>query len=186
MPCAQSQRERVSTARPALRSSQPDQGFGRGPRLDDPYTDWQSQEYARRGSLGGAGRESLYGPLFRFQDRYRWRHREGGESAPGRALFAGQHLRRDREFPKRGVDHQALRAGREGTLRRFETGLGGPLSAAARNLREGAGSAVPSRGLQPVPLEPVLRRASFAGPAFSRRRPGYRAGAFFLSVYRKK
>src|SRR6185312_15157014 len=178
MPCAQSQRERVSTARPALRSSQPDQGFGRGPRLDDPYTDWQPQEYARRGSLGCARREPLHGSLFGFQDGHRWRHREGGESTPGRALFAGQHLRRDREFPKRGVDHQALRAGREGTLRRFETGVGGPLPAAARNLREGAGSAVPSRGLQPVPLESVLRPAGLADSSL--RRPGHRRGVYFL------
>ncbi len=94
--------------------------------------------------------------LLGLQDRPRRRHRQDQEPAPGRALPAGQHLRRHRQLPQRGVDHQAARRGREGPLRRPEAGLGRPLPPPARHLREGAGSAVPPRGLQPVPLEPVL------------------------------
>ena len=76
----------------------------------------------------------------------------------GRALPAGQHLRRDGQLPHRGVDHQAPGRRREGPLRGPEAGFRGPLPAPARHVRQGAGSAVPPRGLQPVPLEHVLER----------------------------
>ena len=59
-------------------------------------------------------------------------------------------------FRRSRVDHQAAGRGREGPLRRPEAGLRRPLPAAAGHVREGAGSAVPPRGLQPVPLEHVL------------------------------
>ena len=81
---------------------------------------------------------------------------EDQESAPGEALSAGQHLHAMENFQAVGVDDEAARRGREGTLRRPEAGFGGSLPAVAGHHREGAGSAVPSRGLQPVPLEQVL------------------------------
>ena len=78
------------------------------------------------------------------------------ESAPGRTLPAGQHLRRDQPVQGRRVDRQAAGRRREGPLRRAEAGFGRPLPARPGHLREDAGSAVPPRGLQPVPLESLL------------------------------
>ena len=54
------------------------------------------------------------------------------------------------------MDDEASRRGRERPLRGPEAGLGRSLPAPAGNVREGAGSAVPPRGLQPVPVELVL------------------------------
>ena len=78
------------------------------------------------------------------------------------------------QLPQRRVDHQAARRGCEGALRGPEAGLGRPLPAPARHLREGAGSAVPPRGLQPVPLEHVLN----LNPQSTRKAPAAAAGAF--------
>src|SRR3990172_10497948 len=54
------------------------------------------------------------------------------------------------------MDLQAPGRGCEGPLRGLEAGRGRPLPASARHHREDPGSAVPPRGVQPVPLEPVL------------------------------
>src|ERR1700736_6690701 len=54
------------------------------------------------------------------------------------------------------MDHVVAGRRRERTLRRLEAGCGGPLRAATRHLCEGARSAVPPRGLQPVFVEYVL------------------------------
>ncbi len=50
----------------------------------------------------------------------------------------------------------AARRGREGTLRRSQAGLRGPLRPLAGHGGQTGRSAVPSRGVQPVPLESVL------------------------------
>ena len=91
-----------------------------------------------------------------FKIGARRRDGEDQEPAPGRALPARQHLRRAGRFPQGGVDHQAARRRREGPLRRPEAGRRRSLSARSWNVRESAGSAVPPRGLQPVPVESVL------------------------------
>ena len=57
-----------------------------------------------------------------------------------------------------GVDHNDLRRRCEGSLCRFKAGLGRPLPARAGHIRKGPGSAVPPRGIQPVPVESVLDR----------------------------
>ena len=97
--------------------------------------------------------------LLDLQDRARRRHRQDQESAHRRsATCRTTSTTRWTNFRKRRVDHQAARRGREGPLRGPEAGLRRPLPAPAGHLREAAGSAVPPRGLQPVPLEPVLKR----------------------------
>ena len=53
---------------------------------------------------------------------------------------------------------------RAGPLRRSEAGCGQSLRARAWHLRQGARSAVPPRGLQPVALESVLERTSVISP----------------------
>ena len=63
LPAAEFQRQRLSPARSALRSAEPDQGFGGGSRLDDPHPDRQRAQHARRGALGGSGRESVPGDV---------------------------------------------------------------------------------------------------------------------------
>ena len=64
-------------------------------------------------------------------------------------------------FKAARVDDDVAGRRREGALRGPEAGIGGPLPAAAGNLREGAGSAVPPRSLQSVPLEYVLELAAY-------------------------
>ena len=66
------------------------------------------------------------------------------------------------DFRKAAVDDKTSRRRREGPLRRPEAGRRRPLPASARDVREGARSAVPPRRLQPVPLELVLERRSSA------------------------
>ena len=61
------------------------------------------------------------------------------------------------DFREVGVDDQAARRRRQRALRRSQAGQRRPLPAPPRHLREGPGSAVPPRSLQPVPLEPVLK-----------------------------
>ena len=51
------------------------------------------------------GRQSLHGHVLDLQDRLRWRNIEDQEPAAGRALSAGQHLRRYGQLPQGGVDH---------------------------------------------------------------------------------
>ena len=93
LPAAECQRECLSPARSALRSAEPDQGFGGRSRLHDSHSDRQREEHARRSSLGRSGRESLPGDVLDLQDRARRRDLEDQEPAPGRALPARQHLR---------------------------------------------------------------------------------------------
>ena len=69
LPAAECQRERLSPARSALRSAEPDQGFGGGSRLDGPHSDRQRTQLARGSSLGRAGRESVHGDVLDLQDR---------------------------------------------------------------------------------------------------------------------
>ncbi len=59
-------------------------------------------------------------------------------------------------FNKAEVGDQTAGRRRETPLRRFEASLRGSLLALAGHLREGARSAVPPRGVQPVFVEPVL------------------------------
>ena len=54
------------------------------------------------------------------------------------------------------MDDDAVRRRRQGTVRRSQAGQRRPLPAPARYVRQSAGSAVPSRSLQSVPLELVL------------------------------
>ena len=44
LPAVELQRERLSPARSALRSAEPDQGLAGGPRLDDPHSDRQRED----------------------------------------------------------------------------------------------------------------------------------------------
>ncbi len=118
--------------------------------------DRQREEHARRGPLGRSRRESLPGDVLDLQDRPRRRDREDQEPAPGRALSARQHLRRAGRLPQRRVDHNPPRRRRQRPLRRSEAGLRRPLPPRPRNVRQSAGSPVPPRGLQPVPVESVL------------------------------
>ena len=78
------------------------------------------------------------------------------------------------EFPQSRVDHDAARRRREGPLRRPETGLRRPLRARAGHIRQSSGSPVPPRGLQPVPVEPVLNCTQFSTT------PRSKAGAYCL------
>jgi hypothetical protein len=52
LPAAQLQRQFVPPSGSALRSSEPDQGFGCGSRLDDPYSDREVKRLARRSAFG--------------------------------------------------------------------------------------------------------------------------------------
>ena len=157
LPAAESERQRLSPPGSALRGAEPDQGFGSRSRLDDPHSDRQREEHARRSSLGRAGRESVHGACTR-SSRPGWmaRRRRSRTCARPNAICRTTSTPRWRTSAKSEVDDQAAGRRCEGTLRRPEAGLGRPLPAPAGNFREGAGGAVPSRGLQPVPLEPVL------------------------------
>ena len=64
------------------------------------------------------------------------------------------------ELPQRRLDDEAAQRRRQGALRGTQAGQRRPLPAPARNVREGARSAVPPRSVQPVPLEPVLVHAT--------------------------
>src|SRR5271156_410281 len=55
------------------------------------------------------------------------------------------------------MDFENSRRRRERALRGSEASLRGSLFAPAGNVREGSGSAIPPRSLQPVSVEPVLR-----------------------------
>ena len=78
LPDPELQRQRLSPPRPALRSAQPDQGLGHRSRRDDPRAHRQLALHARRGALGGSGRQPLPGALLHLQDRHR--RREGQAS----------------------------------------------------------------------------------------------------------
>ncbi len=95
LPAAECQRECLSPARSALRSSQPDQGFGDGSRFDGPRADRQRAQHARGGSLGLARCESVPGDVLHLQDRAARRDGEDQEPASGGAVSARQHLHGD-------------------------------------------------------------------------------------------
>ena len=117
--------------------------------------------------------------LLDLQDRPRRRHREDQEPSPGRALPARQHLRRAGELPQSRMDHDTSRRGRQRPLRRPEASLRRPLPPRPRNVRQSAGSPVPPRGLQPVPVESVLDRWSQCST------PRPKAGVFFFCSCRR-
>ena len=71
LPAAECQRQCVSPPRPALRSAEPDQGFGDRSRLDGPHPDRQRTQRPRRGPLGGAGCQPVHGAVLGLQDRPR-------------------------------------------------------------------------------------------------------------------
>ena len=128
---AEPQCERLSPPRSALRSAEPDQSVGRGPRLDDSHSHWQREEYARGSPLGRAGCESLHGALFVFKTGIEGDTARIGKSSASRAISAGQYLHGDRRFPGGGVDDKATGGGREVPLRRSEAGFRRPLRALA-------------------------------------------------------
>ena len=94
------------------------------PRLDGPHPDRQRAQHARRSPLGRARRQSVHGACYSvFKTGLEGDDREDQEPAPGRALPARQHLRRARGLPRRQVDHEAPRRGRQGPLRRSQAGI---------------------------------------------------------------
>ena len=68
LPDHEPQRERVPSLGPALRSAQSDQGLGHGSRFHGARAHRQLEVHARRGALGGSGRQSLPDPLLDLQD----------------------------------------------------------------------------------------------------------------------
>src|SRR6266404_4866585 len=66
------------------------------------------------------------------------------------------------------MDKQASRGRRQRPLRRPETGIGRPLPAPAGHDCQAGRSAVPPRGIQPVPVESVLEKARVGTDAFVR------------------
>jgi len=121
--------------------------YRRGSWLHDPHSDRQRAQYARRGPLGGPGCEPVFGNALNFQDRPRRLDREDQESASGRALPARQHLHGTRALPQGGVDVDLTGRRCDGTVRRSEAGVGGPLSSPARNVRKSSRGPVPPRRL---------------------------------------
>ncbi len=69
LPAAQPQRQCLSPSRSALRSAEPDQGFGRRSRLHDPHSDRQRAQHARGSALGGPRCESLSCDALDLQNR---------------------------------------------------------------------------------------------------------------------
>ena len=65
LPAAERQRQRLSPAGSALRSAEPDQGFGGGSRFHGSHPDRQRAQLARRSPLGGSGRQSVHGAATR-------------------------------------------------------------------------------------------------------------------------
>jgi len=101
-------------------------------------------------------RQSLPGDVLHFQDRIGRRDGQDQEPPPSRTLPARQHLHGDGQLPQSRMDNQTPRGRRERPLRRSEAGIGRPLPASAGHARQGSRSAVPPRGVQPVPVESVL------------------------------
>ena len=100
LPDAQRQRQRVSPARSAFRSAEPDQGLGGRSRFDGPHPDRQRAQRARRGPFGRARRQPVHGDARRLPDRSRGHDQQRHEPASSRALSARQHLRRARGLPR--------------------------------------------------------------------------------------
>jgi len=100
------QRERLSTARPALRGAQSVESFARGPWRDDPRANRQRAQHARGISRRRARRQSLSGDVLDLQDRAGRRNREDQEPALCRALPSGQHLHGHRKLRESRVDHE--------------------------------------------------------------------------------
>src|SRR6266436_5071483 len=79
------------------------------------------------------------------------------------------------------MDKQTPRGRRQRPLRRPETGIGRPLPAPAGHDCQAGRSAVPPRGVQPVPVESVLEKARVGTAAFvrpSRAQFGSRSASF--------
>ena len=106
-----------------------------------------------------------------FKTGTRRRDREDQESAPGRALPARQHLQRARQLPETpSGPRQLLGEDVKGRYADLKQASADRCPRAAGNLRQSAGSAVPPRGLQPVPVESVLNCTQFCP------RPGPKPG----------
>ena len=163
LPAAECQRECVPAAGSALRSAEPDQGIGGGSRLDGPHSDRQREEHARGSALGGAGCESVHGDATRSS-----RPGIDGDTAKIKNLRQAERYLPDNiydalaNFNKAEWTTKLFGEDVKGRLCGPEEGRGRPLSAAAGDVREGAGSAVPPRRLQPVPVEPVLDSQEFS------------------------
>ena len=174
LPAAQCQRECLSPPRSALRSAEPDQGFGRRSRLDDPHSHRQREEHARRSALGRAGRESLHGACYSI-----FKTGLDGETSKIKNLRQAERYLPDNiydalaNFRKAEWTTTLLGEDVKGRYADLKQASADRCPALAGNFREGARSAVPPRGLQPVPLEPVLDRCQIFAP-----RPGRKAGAF--------
>ena len=95
LPAAECERECVSPAGSALRSAEPDQGFGGGSRLDGAHSDRQREEHARGSALGGPDANPYLVLYSIFKTGIEGDDGEDREPAPGGALSAGQHLHGD-------------------------------------------------------------------------------------------
>jgi hypothetical protein len=155
---AQRQRQRVSPPRPALRSAQPDQGFGGRSRVDGAHSYRQRAQYARGGTLGRPRRQPLPGPLLGLSNRPRGSQSrdEKPTCAKPIAIFRTTFTTRWPTTKHPSWTTTLLGADVKGSLRRPQAGQRRPLPASLRHLREGSGGAVPPRSLQPVSLESVL------------------------------
>ena len=164
LPGAQLQRQRLSPARSALRGAEPDQGLGRRSRLDGPHPDRQRAQLARRGSLGRAGREP-YMVLLRV-------FKTGLDGEIGRSKTCA---RPSATCPTTSTPRSRTSEGPQWTTKL----LGEDVKARYAELKQACAdrcprllgtfvkaprSAVPPRGLQPVPLEPVLKTDSRQSP----------------------
>src|SRR5882762_7236131 len=82
------------------------------------------------------------------------------------------------------MDKQAPRGRCQRPLRRPETGIGRPLPAPAGHDCQAGRSAVPPRGVQPVPVESVLEKARVGTDAFVRPSRA-QLGPLFASLHPK-
>ena len=147
----------LSSSRSALRSAEPDQGIGGGSRLDGPHPDRQREEHARRSSLGCSRREPVHGDAGGVQDRAVRRYGEDQKPSPGGAVSCPTtSMTRWRTSARRRWTTKLLGDDVKGRYADLKQASADRCARLAGNLRQGAGSAVPPRRLQPVSLEPVL------------------------------
>ena len=92
---------------PHFRGTEPDQGVAHRPRVDDPHSDRQREERARRGPISGARRQSVFGDVLHLQDRPARRHGQDQEPPAGGTLPARQHLYGHRALSRCRVDEEA-------------------------------------------------------------------------------
>ena len=130
LPAAESQRERLSPPRSALRSAEPDQGVRRRSRLDDPHSDRQREEHARRSALGRARRQPVPGDATRSSRRASTaRPRRSRTCVRPSATCPTTSTTRSTISEKLEWTTHAARRRRQGPLRRPEASLRRPLPA---------------------------------------------------------